>query len=197
MQTIPVNEPLMAGREAEYVRDCLETGWISSAGKYIERFEKEWAAYCTRRHGVAVCNGTVALELAVSALDLPVGAEVILPSFTIVSCLEAILRNQLVPVVVDCDPRTYCMDVNAVRQAATQNTAAVMPVHIYGHPVNMEPLLELSVERGWRVIEDAAERTAPSASSAARGAVVAVSATFRPSPSTPTRTSPAVKEEWF
>ncbi|HRT84942.1 MAG TPA: DegT/DnrJ/EryC1/StrS family aminotransferase, partial [Bacteroidales bacterium] len=82
---IPVNEPLIGHKEIAYVTDCLQTGWISSAGKYIERFEKEWAAYCGRKHGVAVANGTVALELAVSVLNLPPGSEVILPSFTIVS----------------------------------------------------------------------------------------------------------------
>ncbi len=157
MPTIPVNEPLLGGREAEYVLDCIGSGWISSAGKYIERFEKGWADYCGRAHGVAVCNGTVALELAVSALDLPGGAEVILPSFTIVSCAEAVLRNGLVPVVVDCDPRTYCLDVDVLRRVATTRTAAVMPVHIYGHPVHMEPLLSLCHEWGWYVIEDAAE----------------------------------------
>ena len=96
---------------------CVKTGWISSAGKYIERFEKEWAAYCGRKHGVAVCNGTVALELAVSVFDFLPGGEVILPSFTIVSCLEAVLRNGLDPVLVDCDPRTYCMDVDEVRES--------------------------------------------------------------------------------
>jgi perosamine synthetase len=154
---IPVNEPLLAGREAEFVLDCVATGWISSAGKYLERFEQHWAAYCGRKHGVAVCNGTVALELAVSSLDLPPGGEVILPSFTIVSCLEAVLRNGLTPVLVDCDPRTCCMDVEDVRRKVGPRTVAVMPVHIYGHPVNMEPLLRLCRERGLRVVEDAAE----------------------------------------
>ena len=154
---IPVNEPLLSGNEMKYVSDCVATGWISSAGKYIERFEKEWAAYCARRHGVAVCNGTVALELALSALDLPRGGEVILPSFTIVSCIEAILRNGLVPVPADCDPQTYCLNVAEVRRAAGPKTVAVMPVHIYGHPVDMAALLPLCAERGLRIVEDAAE----------------------------------------
>lgn len=154
---IPVNEPLLSGRETEYVLDCIKTGWISSAGNYIERFEKEWAAYCGRKYGVAVCNGTVALELAVSVLNLPPGGEVILPSFTIISCVEAVLRNGLLPVLVDCDPRTFCMEVAAVRRASGPKIVAVMPVHIYGHPVNMEPLLGVCQEHGWRLIEDAAE----------------------------------------
>lgn len=154
---IPVNEPLLPGREMEYIQDCVETAWISSAGKYINRFESEWAEYCGRKNGVAVSNGTVALLLAISALDLRRGGEVILPSFTIVSCLEAVLQNDLKPVLVDCDPRTYCMDVDEVRQKLTEKTVAIMPVHIFGHPVNMEALLDLAEEHDLEIVEDAAE----------------------------------------
>jgi perosamine synthetase len=154
---IPVNEPLLPGNESKYIQDCISTGWISSAGKYIDRFEKEWAAYCGRKHGVAVANGTVALELAVSVLNLPPGSEVILPSFTIVSCLEAVLRNGLEPVLVDSDPRTYCMDVEEVRRKINERTAAIMPVHIYGHPVDMSLILELARKHDLRIVEDAAE----------------------------------------
>lgn len=154
---IPVNEPLIGAREQEYVDDCLRTGWISSAGKYIERFETGWAQYCGRKHGVAVCNGTMALELALSVLDLPAGSEVILPSFTIASCLEAILRNELIPILVDSDPRTYCMDVEHMESRISSRTVAVMPVHIYGHPVDMNALTRLAVRHGLKIIEDAAE----------------------------------------
>ncbi|MDD5242738.1 MAG: DegT/DnrJ/EryC1/StrS aminotransferase family protein [Syntrophorhabdaceae bacterium] len=154
---IPVNEPLIGEKEIAYVTDCLHTGWISSAGKYIEHFEKEWAAYCGRKYGIAVSNGTVALELALSVLDLPEKAEVILPSFTIVSCLEAVLRNNLTPVLVDCDPWTYCMDVEDVRRRITPRTAVIMPVHIYGHPANMEVILDLARTHDLKVVEDAAE----------------------------------------
>jgi len=157
MKMIPVNEPLVGEKEMSYVMDCLQTGWISSAGKYIERFEKEWAAYCGRKHGIAVSNGTVVLELALSVLDIPEKAEVILPSFTIVSCLEAIIRNNLTPVLVDCDPRTFCMDVEDVRSKITARTAAIMPVHIYGHPVNMDAILNLAHAKNLKIIEDAAE----------------------------------------
>ncbi|MCW1309084.1 MAG: DegT/DnrJ/EryC1/StrS family aminotransferase [Candidatus Nanoarchaeia archaeon] len=154
---VPVNEPLIGEKEIAYVIDCLKTGWVSSAGKYIERFEKEWAAYCGRKYGVAVCNGTVALELALSALELPPGSEVILPSFTIVSCLEAVLRNGLTPVLVDCDPKTYCMDISDVRRNITPKTSAIMAVHIYGHPVNMDELLDIAEQHKLMIIEDAAE----------------------------------------
>ncbi len=154
---IPVNEPLLPGNEENYVLDCLRTGWISSAGKYIDRFESEWASFCGRRHGIAVCNGTVALELAVSALDLPENSEIILPSFTIVSCLEAVLRCGHRPVLADCDPETYCLDVEDARRRITPRTKAIMPVHIYGHPVDMAALLRLAGEHDLRIIEDAAE----------------------------------------
>jgi len=154
---IPVNEPLLPGNESKYIQDCISTSWISSAGKYIDRFETEWAAYCDRKYGIAVANGTVALELAVSVLNLPRGSEVILPSYTIVSCLEAVLRNGLQPVLVDCDPRTYCMDVEEVRRKINEKTAAIMPVHIYGHPVEMSAILELARKHNLRIVEDAAE----------------------------------------
>lgn len=154
---IPVNEPLLPGNESKYIQDCIATAWISSAGKYIDRFEKEWADYCGRKYGVAVANGTVALELAISVLNLPSGGEVILPSFTIVSCLEAVLRNHLTPVLVDCDPKTFCMDVEEVRRKINEKTAAIMPVHIYGHPVNMEEILTLATDYNLKVVEDAAE----------------------------------------
>jgi len=154
---IPVNEPLLPGNESKYIQDCIATAWISSAGKYIDRFENEWAAYCCRKYGVAVSNCTVALELAVSVLNLPPGSEVILPSFTIVSCLEAVLRNGLTPVLVDCDPKTFCMDVTEMEKKITEKTTAIMPVHIYGHPVNMSAILELARKHNLHIVEDAAE----------------------------------------
>ena len=154
---IPVNEPHIGEKEIAYVTDCLRTGWISSAGQYIERFENEWAAYCGRRHGIAVSNGTVALELALSVLDLPEKSEVILPSFTIVSCLEAVLRNNLTPVLADCDPRTYCLDVEDIWRHITPRTAAIMPVHIYGHPANMDAICDIVRKHNLKIVEDAAE----------------------------------------
>lgn len=157
MQLIPVNEPLLNGRELEYVADCIKSSWISSTGKYIDRFESEWAEYCGRKYGVAVCNGTVALELALSVLDLQEKTEVILPSFTIVSCLEAVLRNKLMPVLVDCDPKTFCMDVEDVKQKISPRTAAIMPVHIYGHPVNIQAIMSLAKVHQLKIVEDAAE----------------------------------------
>lgn len=154
---LPVSEPLLAGNELEYVQTCLKTGWISSAGEFIERFERAWAEYCGVSHGIAVSNGTVALQVAVDALGLSAGDEVIIPSFTIISCALAILRCGLKPVVVDCDPDTWCMDVQQVRRAISPRTRAIMTVHMYGHPVNADELSSLAEERELAIIEDAAE----------------------------------------
>ena len=154
---IPVNEPLLGEQELEYVTECIRTGWISSAGHFIEEFEEKWAAYCGMQYGVAVSNGTVALQVAAGCLDLEPGDEVIMPTFTIISCALAVVYNGGVPVLVDCDPRTWCMDVSQIEAKITPRTRAIMPVHIYGHPVDMEPVLELARKYNLVVIEDAAE----------------------------------------
>ena len=154
---IPVCEPLVTQCEIDLVTDCLRSGWISSAGEYLDRFESEWAAYCGMKHGVAVTNGTAALQLAVELLDLQAGDEVILPSFTIISCAQAITRCGGIPVLVDSDPFTWQMDIRQVEAKITARTRAIMPVHIYGHPVDMDPLLALAERHGLIVIEDAAE----------------------------------------
>ncbi|MCG6980129.1 MAG: DegT/DnrJ/EryC1/StrS family aminotransferase [Deltaproteobacteria bacterium] len=157
MNTIPVNEPMLGKRELEYVSECVRTGWVSSAGRFIHEFEREWATYCGRKYGVAVCNGTAALQVAVAALDLQPGDEIILPTFTIVSCVLAVVYNGCVPVLVDAEPATWCMDVDKVKGKISPKTRAIMAVHIYGHPVDMDPLLSLAEQYGLAVIEDAAE----------------------------------------
>lgn len=140
----------------EVVR-CIKSGWISSGGPVLEEFENAWASYCGRAYGVAVSNGTAALQLAVRALDIGVGDEVILPSFTIISCALAVVYSGATPVLIDADPATWCMDMKKVEDRVTPRTRAVMPVHIYGHPCDMDPLLALAQEREIAVIEDAAE----------------------------------------
>lgn len=154
---IPVNEPLIGELEREYVADCMATGWISSEGAYVKRFEEAWAAYCGVRHGVAISNGTTALFAAVAALRLEPGSEVIIPSFTIIGCALAVIEAGLVPVLVDCDPQTWCMDVEEVERRITPRTRAVMAVHIYGHPVDMDALGAVAARHGLAVVEDAAE----------------------------------------
>src|ERR1051325_7159142 len=154
---ISVNEPLLGEKELEYVTECIRTGWVSSAGKFIQAFEEEWAAYCGRSYGVAVANGTVALQLAVASLGLKPLDEVIIPSFTIISCALAVTYNGGVPVLVDSDPNTWCMNVDQVKEKITSRTRAIMPVHIYGHPVDMDPVLDLADRHGLMIVEDAAE----------------------------------------
>jgi perosamine synthetase len=157
ISAIPVNEPLLDGNEKTYLNECIDTGWISSEGPFVQAFEERMAAAVGRRYGVAVCNGTVALEAAVAALDLEPGDEIILPTFTIISCAAAIVRAKCTPVLVDSDPVTWNMDLAQVESRISSRTRAIMVVHIYGLPVDMEPLLDLARKHGLRVIEDAAE----------------------------------------
>lgn len=154
---IPVSEPLLDESALSYVAEAVRTGWISSEGRFIAEFERRWAEYCGVSHGVAVCNGTVAIELALAALALPHGSEVILPSFTIISCVAAVLRTGCRPVLVDCEQDTWCLDVAEVERKITDRTRAIMPVHIYGHMADMNPLNELAGKFGLAIIEDAAE----------------------------------------
>lgn len=154
---IPVNEPLLGERELENVTECVRSGWISSAGHFIEEFEEKWAAYCGMKYGIAVSNGTTALQVAVRCLDLKPGDEIIMPTFTIISCALAILESGGVPVLIDSDPRTWCMDVGQVESKITPRTRALMPVHIYGHPVDMDALVALAKKYHLQIIEDAAE----------------------------------------
>jgi perosamine synthetase len=154
---IPVNAPLLGETDMANVVECVRSGWISSSGRFIDEFEQRWAAYCGKRHGIAVSNGTTALQLAVAYLDLKAGDEVIMPTFTIISCALAVVASGGVPVLVDSDPDTWCMDVAQVGKKITSRTRAIMPVHIYGHPVDMDPLLELAEKHSLAIIEDAAE----------------------------------------
>ena len=154
---IPVNEPLLGPQESEYLLECVRTGWISSAGRFIDEFEQKWASYCGRKYGIAVSNGTAALQVAVDCLELEPGDEVILPTFTIISCALAVINRGCVPVLVDSDPKTWCMDVAQIEQKITARTRAIMPVHIYGHPVDMDPVLCIAKKHGLAIIEDAAE----------------------------------------
>jgi len=154
---IPVSEPFLGQSEIDNVLECVRSGWVSSSGSFLQRFEQQWADYCGRQFGVAVCNGTAALQLAVLALNLHPGDEIILPTFTIISCANAIVYSGATPVLVDSDPITWCMDVDQVRARITPKTKAIMPVHIYGHPVNMDPVLDIAEKNGLAIIEDAAE----------------------------------------
>ncbi len=154
---IPVNTPSLSGNERKYLNECIDTGWISSEGPFITRFEHDMAACVGRGYGVAVCNGSVALDAAVLALGIGPGDEVIMPTFTIISCAAAIVRAGATPVTVDCDPTTFNLTAEGVAAAITPRTKAVMVVHIYGLPCPMDPILELCRKHNLYLIEDAAE----------------------------------------
>lgn len=154
---IQVNEPLLDGNEKKYLLECIETGWISSEGPFIKKFEHEFAARMGRKHGIAVCNGTAAIDATVEALGIGPGDEVIMPTFTIISCISQIVRNGGRPVLVDSDPITWNMDVTQIEAKITPRTKAIMIVHIFGLPVDVDPVLDIAKRHGLKVIEDAAE----------------------------------------
>ena len=154
---IPVNEPLLDGNEKKYLNECIDTGWISSEGPFVRQFEEQFAARVGRKYGIAVANGSVALDTAVTALEIGRGDEVIMPTFTIISCAAAIVRAEAKPVLVDSDQLTWNMDVNKIEEKITPKTKAIMVVHIYGLPVDMAPVISLAKKYGLLIIEDAAE----------------------------------------
>ncbi len=154
---IPVNQPLINGREKDLLVQCVETGWISSDGPFVKEFENKFANYIGTKHGIAVCNGTAALETALFASGVSSGDEVILPSFTIISCALVIIRLGAIPVLVDVEPETWNMDVNQIEARISSKTKAIMAVHMYGHPVDMDPVLAIAEKHNLVVVEDAAE----------------------------------------
>ena len=154
---IPVNEPLLDGNEKKYLLECVETGWISSEGPFVKEFEQKFSARMGRKHGIAVTNGTAAIDAAVEALGIGTGDEVIMPTFTIISCINQIVRNGAKPVLVDSDPITWNMDVSQIEGKITPRTKAIMIVHIFGLPVDVDPVLDIAKRYGLKVIEDAAE----------------------------------------
>ncbi|MGF6788981.1 DegT/DnrJ/EryC1/StrS family aminotransferase [Paraburkholderia sp. 35.1] len=154
---IPVNEPLLDGKERVYLNECIESGWISSDGAFVERFERAMAGYVGRRHAIAVANGSAALDVAAVALRLGPDDEVIIPTHTIISCASAIVRTGARLRLVDSSPDTWNMDVTKIESAITSRTRAIMAVHTFGLPVDMAPLLDIARKYGLVVIEDAAQ----------------------------------------
>ncbi len=154
---IPVCEPFLDGNELKYVTDAVETGWISSAGKYVTAFEEEFSAYSGCKYGVAVCNGTVALHLALVALGIGKGDEVIIPTFTMIASAFAVCYTGATPVFVDADKDTWNIDVTKIEEKITKRTKAIMPVHIFGLMCDMDAIITLANKYNLYIVEDAAE----------------------------------------
>lgn len=154
---LPVCEPLLAGNELAYVTEAVSTGWISSAGKYVKAFEEAFAQYCGVKHGIAVCNGTVALHLALVALGVGKGDEVIIPDFTMMASALAVCYTGAMPVFVDADADTWNISPAAVAAKITPRTKVVMPVHIFGNPCDMTALESICADKDIILMEDAAE----------------------------------------
>ena len=154
---LPIAEPLLGGNELKYVTDCIVTNWISSSGKYVRQFEKDFARFTGTKHAVATSNGTTALHLAVLALDISIGDEVIVPSVSFIATANAVTYTGASPVFVDIDPHTWTLDPQKIEAAITERTRAILPVHLYGHPADMDPILEIAAAHDLYIIEDAAE----------------------------------------
>jgi perosamine synthetase len=157
MKTISVCEPCLTGKEADYLLDCVNQNQLSSRGRYVSEFEHRFARYCGCCHGVATTSGTTALHLALAASDIRPGDEVLVPAFTMVATVFAVLYIGATPVLVDADPETWNMDVRQIQGRVTANTKAILPVHVYGHPCDLDRILAVAREKRLQVIEDAAE----------------------------------------
>jgi perosamine synthetase len=157
VEFIPVNEPLLNGNEKKYLCECIDTGWISSEGPFVKQFEEKISETVGRRFGIAVANGTAALEVAMQAIGIGENDEVIMPTFTIISCAMAVTKLGAKPVLIDSDVNTWNMNVNEIEAKITARTKAIMVVHLYGLPVEMDKVLELAGKYNLKVVEDAAE----------------------------------------
>jgi perosamine synthetase len=154
---IRVASPVVGETEKRYVNDCLDSGWISSIGNYLARFEEGFARFCGVKHAIATNNGTTALHLALVALGVGPGDEVIVPTLSYIATANAVRYCGATPVFIDCDEETLNIDVLAIESKMTPRTRAIIPVHLYGHPVDMDPILELADKNNVCVVEDAAE----------------------------------------
>lgn len=154
---IPVAAPDLSGNEERYVLETIRSSWVSSTGPFIRRFEEEFAALCDTRFAIAVANGTMALHLALMTVDLRPGDEVLVPSLTYIATANAVRYCGAEPVFIDVDPQTWCMDPAKMEAAVTRRTKGVIPVHLYGHPADMDAINHIAATHGLWVVEDAAE----------------------------------------
>lgn len=157
MIKIPVYKPFLNGNEKKYVNDCLDTTWISSKGKYVDLFEKEFSKFIDVKHSVTVANGTVALHLALEALGIKEGDEVIVPTFTYIASVNSIIYTGATPIFVDSCEETWQISPEDIKKKITNKTKAIMAVHLYGHPCEMDTIMQIAKDYGLYVIEDCAE----------------------------------------
>ena len=154
---IPVNIPKISSYEKKLVNECLRTNWISSEGKFVNLFEKNFSSFNKRKFGIAVSSGTAALEIAVKSLNLKKNSEVLIPSFSIISTADAVVKNNLKPVLIDCDLYTWNINVDEAIKKITKKTKAIIITHIYGLPVDLDKILRIAKKKNIKIIEDAAE----------------------------------------
>lgn len=154
---IPVYQPYLGGNEKKYVNECLDSNWISSRGSFVDRFEEAFSNYIGSPYVSTVSNGTVALHVALEALGITDGDEVIVPTFTYVASVNTIMQTGATPIFVECDAETLQVDVNSIEKKITSKTEAIMAVHLYGHPCEMQKILELCKTRDLLLVEDCAE----------------------------------------
>jgi perosamine synthetase len=154
---IPVCVPFIGEKELEYVVDCIKTNWISSKGRYVEEFESKFARYCGCTYGISTTSGTTALHLALASLGIGPGDEVILPASTMIATAFAVVYCGAKPVLVDAEQETWNVNVERLEEKITDKTKVIMPVHIYGHPCDMDPIMKLARDHDLFVVEDAAE----------------------------------------
>jgi len=154
---IPVSEPSITKKEIKYVTDAVKSGWVSSIGGYITKFEKSFAEYIGTKYALTVTNGTAALHLALVSLGIKEGDEVIIPDFTFIATANAVTYTGAKPIMVDIDENTLCINPESVKETITSKTRAIIPVHIYGHPCDMDAIDKIAKQYNLYVIEDAAE----------------------------------------
>jgi perosamine synthetase len=154
---IPVAEPVIGEKELEYVTDAVKSGWVSSQSKYVTEFEEKFSKYCGAKYGVAASSGTTALHLALASLNIGKGDEVVIPAFTMIATVNAVTYTGAKPILADSELNTWNINVEKVEEKITDKTKAIMVVHTYGHPVDMDPLLDIAKDHRLYVIEDAAE----------------------------------------
>ncbi len=154
---IPISRPTISQEDVRFVTDAVSSGWVSSLGQYLERFEREFADFCGVRHCVSTANGTVAIHLALKVLGIGPGDEVIIPDLTFVATANAVVLAGATPVMADVRTSDWCLDPASVERLITPRTRALMPVHLYGHPCAMDELCAIADAHGLLVIEDAAE----------------------------------------